>query len=75
MMRECHILRHGEAILSLVNDRWRTRAVATADADGNVAVRATLGDYVASWDEDGTPVHVAFRVAPGPGTAVVATAR
>jgi GH35 family endo-1,4-beta-xylanase len=66
------LTRQGEAVVSLLNDRWRTRAVATADANGFVALRATLGDYVASWDEAGAPVHVEFRVDRGPGTAVVA---
>jgi hypothetical protein len=66
------LTRHGEAIVSLLNDRWRTRAVATADAHGIVELRATLGDYVASWDDAGSPLHVDFRVDRGPGTAVVA---
>ena len=66
------LTRHGEAVVSLLNDRWRTRAVVTADAHGIVELRATLGDYVASWDEDGSPVHVQFRVERGPGTATVA---
>ncbi|HEV7733954.1 MAG TPA: endo-1,4-beta-xylanase [Candidatus Binatia bacterium] len=67
--------RHGEAVVSLLNDRWRTRATLTADAAGAVELRATLGDYVASWVEDGQPVHVQFRVEKGPGTAVVAALR
>jgi hypothetical protein len=66
------LTRHGEAVVSLLNDRWRTRAVATADAFGMVELTATLGDYVATWDEDGAPVHATFRVERGPGTAVVA---
>jgi hypothetical protein len=37
-----------------------------------VELRATLGDYVASWDDAGSPLHVDFRVDRGPGTAVVA---
>jgi endo-1,4-beta-xylanase len=66
------LTRHGEAVVSLLNDRWRTRAVVTADAQGIVELRATLGEYVASWDEDGNQVHVRFRVERGPGTAVIA---
>jgi endo-1,4-beta-xylanase len=66
------LTRQGEAVVSLLNDRWRTRAVLTADAHGAVELRATLGDYVASWVEDGSPVHVGFRVERGPGTAVIA---
>jgi GH35 family endo-1,4-beta-xylanase len=66
------LTRPGEAVVSLLNDRWRTHAVATADARGIVELRATYGDYVASWDAGGGPVHVDFRVQRGPGTAVVA---
>ena len=65
------LTRHGEAVVSLLNDRWRTRATVVADAHGIVELRATLGDYVASWDVDGTPVHATFRVDRGPGTATV----
>ena len=64
--------RHGEAVVSLLNDRWRTRAAVVADAAGMVALQATLGEYVASWQEDGAPVHVRFRVERGAGAAVVA---
>jgi GH35 family endo-1,4-beta-xylanase len=67
------LTRHGEAVVSLLNDRWRTRATLVADAHGIVELRATLGDYVASWDADGAPVHATFRVDRGPGTATVAT--
>jgi endo-1,4-beta-xylanase len=66
------ITRHGAAVASLLNDRWRTRATLTADASGAVSLRATIGDYVASWTENGQPVHLRFRVEQGPGTAVVA---
>jgi hypothetical protein len=69
------LTRQGEAAVSLLNDRWRTRATVTADANGLVERRATLGDYVASWDEDGAPVHIDFRVERGPGTAAVAAVR
>jgi GH35 family endo-1,4-beta-xylanase len=64
--------RHGAAVVSLLNDRWRTRSTLTADATGAVELRATYGEYVASWEENGQPVHVRFRVEKGPGTAVVA---
>jgi hypothetical protein len=61
-------------VISLLNDRWRTRALATVDARGFVELRATLGDYVATWDEAGGPVHARFRVERGPGPATVAVA-
>lgn len=46
--------------------------VVSADANGFVELQATLGAYVASWEEDGSPVHVDFRLERGPGTAVIA---
>mgnify|MGYP003670506745 CR=1 FL=1 len=61
-----NLTRHGEAILSLLNDRWRTRVDALADDDGRVALRATHGLYLAQWDTPEGPVHVRFHVAPGP---------
>ena len=68
------LTRHGEAVVSLLNDRWRTRGTFTADANGAVELRATLGEYVASWEQDGATVHAEFRVERGPGTRVVAVA-
>lgn len=64
--------RTGAAVVSLLNDRWRTRATMTADAHGSIALRATLGHYIASWEENGQPVHVELDVERGPGTKVVA---
>ena len=66
------LTRHGEAVVSLLNDRWRTRAALTSDAHGMVEVRATLGSYVASWEQDGAPVHVEFVMERGPGVARIA---
>jgi GH35 family endo-1,4-beta-xylanase len=66
------LTRHGEAVLSLLNDRWRTQVHAVADASGVVEFTATHGEHIASWTADGTPVHARFRVAPGSGTATVA---
>ena len=67
-----NLSRHGEAVVSLLNDRWRTRATLVADATGAVALRATLGDYVATWEEDGRPVHVRFRLERAAGPATIA---
>jgi len=68
------ITRHGEAMLSLLNDRWRTRATLVADEHGAVELDATLGDYVVEWETDGGPVHAQFTHDRGPGRAVVAVA-
>ncbi|MGH7787512.1 MAG: threonine synthase, partial [Candidatus Binatia bacterium] len=59
------ITRHGAAVLSLLNDRWRTDVDAVADADGVVELTATYGEHVAEWTVGGAPVHAAFRVEPG----------
>lgn len=68
--------RHGEAILSLLNDRWRTRLDGVTDDRGTIAFRATLGEYVAQWDTARGPVHVRFHVRRGPdGLDVVAVDR
>lgn len=62
------LTRHGEAILSLLNDRWRTQEVVTTGDDGAVTLQATLGEYVAQWEDGGETLHTTFRVERGPGT-------
>ncbi|MEM7136387.1 MAG: endo-1,4-beta-xylanase [Myxococcota bacterium] len=69
--RDGTLTRHGEAILSLLNDRWRTNEVLTSDDDGTVELRATLGEYVAQWEEDGEIRHVTFQVGPGESATTV----
>lgn len=60
--------RHGEAVLSLLNDRWRTDVEGTTDAAGAIELRAIHGQYLAQWNTGDGPVHVRFEVLPGPGT-------
>ncbi len=67
-----NLSRHGAAVLSLLNDRWRTDVEAVTDASGAVELTATHGEHVAEWTVDGAPVHASFRVEPGPGTATFA---
>jgi endo-1,4-beta-xylanase len=67
-----NLSRHGEAVLSLLNDRWRTDRIVTADSRGLAELPAHLGAYVAEWSADGLPVHARFRVAPGAGPASIA---
>lgn len=59
------LTRHGEAIVSLLNDRWRTRTATVVDGRGVAEVRATFGLYVAEWETTSGPVHLRFRVEPG----------
>ncbi len=59
--------RHGAAVFSLLNERWRTEVVGLTDADGFLSTEAVHGEYVASWDEDGRPLHARFSVRPGNG--------
>jgi len=63
-----NLTRHGEAILSLLNDRWRTRVDDRTDTDGSIAFTGTLGTYIAQWDTADGPVHARFEVTRGPGT-------
>jgi len=63
-----NITRHGAAVFSLLNDRWRTEVSGVTDADGYLETQATHGEYVAEWEEDGAPVHARFAVRPGAGT-------
>lgn len=53
-------------MVALLNDRWRTREIATTDDSGAVELRATHGDYVAEWTSDGDLVHARFHVGRGP---------
>jgi endo-1,4-beta-xylanase len=69
-----NLSRHGAAALSLLNDRWRTILTSTTDSDGRIETRATHGEYVAEWQEEGEPVHARFQVRPGAGTLTVVLA-
>ncbi|MEO2169196.1 MAG: endo-1,4-beta-xylanase [bacterium] len=69
---ERNLTRHGEAVLSLLNDRWRTHEVVVAGDDGRSEVRACLGEYVAEWVVEGRRVHARFTVERGEGPAQVA---
>ena len=67
------ITRHGEAVFSLLNDRWRTNLTVTAGADGRFSIPAFFGDYVAYWTVDGITYNATFTVAKSedyPGLAL-----
>ena len=59
---ERKVTRHGEVVFSLLNDRWRTRASMTPDAQGLMSLDAVYGDYVAYWTVDGVTYHANFSV-------------
>tara|TARA_R110002049_G_scaffold299790_1_gene490245 strand:+ start:161 stop:1636 length:1476 start_codon:yes stop_codon:yes gene_type:complete len=59
---ERNITRHGEAVFSLLNDRWRTRVSTTPDTDGLITFDATYGDYIVQWRVDGVPYQAHFSV-------------
>lgn len=64
------LTRHGEAVLALLNDRWRTRSSVTTGGDGTATLRAFYGDYVLNWTVDEVPYHARVRVLPdGSSTA------
>jgi GH35 family endo-1,4-beta-xylanase len=66
------LTRHGAAVLSLLNDRWRTDITDVSDANGVIELTATHGAHVAEWSVDGQPRHVSFEVIAGSGAAAVA---
>lgn len=69
-----NVTRHGEAVFSLLNDRWRTRATLVSDGNGELTVEAHYGEYVAEWSVDGKPYHARFRLdANSPGNAFALT--
>ncbi len=57
-----NITRHGEAVFSLLNDRWRTNVTATAGADGHFELTAFFGDYIAYWTIDGITYNASFSI-------------
>jgi len=52
--------RHGEAALSLLNDRWRTNMRVRTDDGGRARIRAFYGEYVVNWEIDGQAYHACF---------------
>lgn len=67
-----NLTRHGEAVFSLLNDRWRTRATVESDGNGKLSVDATYGEYVAEWSVDGQRYHGSFRIDAGSPIAGIA---
>jgi GH35 family endo-1,4-beta-xylanase len=65
--RDGTLTRHGAAVLSLVNDRWRTEETLVTDDSGSVELSATLGEYVAQWTDDGEAREARFSVERGEG--------
>ncbi len=70
---ERNATRHGEAVFSLLNDRWRTNVTATAGSDGRVDFDAFYGDYVAQWTVGGERYHADFTVGPDATEGVALT--
>jgi GH35 family endo-1,4-beta-xylanase len=60
----------GEAVMHLLNDRWRTRLSTTVGNDGLVEVQAAAGDYLVEWAIDGRTYHATFELELGEGAAV-----
>jgi GH35 family endo-1,4-beta-xylanase len=58
-----NITRHGEAVFSLLNNRWRTAVTVTAGDDGRFEMPAFFGDYVAYWTVDGVTYNARFSIA------------
>lgn len=69
--RDGTLTRHGAAVLSLINDRWRTQETVTLGDSGAAELRVTLGEHLAQWTEDGEAKEARFRVEQGDGTLTV----
>lgn len=70
--RDGTLTRHGAAIISLMNDRWRTVETLVTDETGAVELRVTLGQYIAQWTAAGQDYELRFDVNRGPGPLTVA---
>jgi GH35 family endo-1,4-beta-xylanase len=57
-----NVTRHGEAVFSLLNDRWRTNVSAVPDRNGRFSIDAFYGDYVAQWAVDGVDYRAEFTI-------------
>jgi hypothetical protein len=62
-----NLSRHGEAVLSLLNDRWRTDVSVVTGRHRSATLRVHPGDYIAEWTRRGKVFHARFRVEPGEG--------
>ena len=60
-----NLSRHGEAVLSLLNDRWRTDTSVVTNKHRSAALRVHHGDFIAEWTQHGKVFHARFRVEPG----------
>jgi hypothetical protein len=60
------LTRHGEAVPSLLNDRWRTQVEAVADASGVVEFTATDGKHVLARRLDALLRQVPYEVVRAP---------
>lgn len=64
------LTRHGEAVPSLLNDRWRTQVEAVADASGVVEFTATDGKHVLARRLDALLRQVPYEVVRAPAEVV-----
>lgn len=69
---ERNVTRHGEAVFSLLNERWRTKVSAVPGGDGRFSIDAFYGDYVAQWTVDGIDYNAEFTISADAPVAGVA---
>jgi hypothetical protein len=55
----------GQAVMHLLNDRWRTRTTTTVGADGALSLPAAAGEYLVQWTADGETYGAAFELSLG----------
>jgi len=61
----------GQAVMHLLNDRWRTRTTTTVGADGALSLPAAAGDYLVQWTADGQTYRAAFEFTLGETPVVI----
>ena len=61
----------GQAVMHLLNDRWRTRTTSTVGADGALSLAAAAGEYLVQWTVDGQTYGAAFELALGEAPVVM----
>ena len=55
----------GGAVMYLLNDRWRTRAIATVGDDGVLSLRAAAGEYLVEWSFGGDTYWASLDIGMG----------
>ena len=61
----------GQAVMHLLNDRWRTRTTTKVGADGALSLPAAAGEYLVQWTADGQTYGAVFELTLGKSPVVM----